>query len=637
MKQCLQALKFYFSFLILSASFIPASAQNSLWLKAFSGSANQSAQAVCVNEQGLTFVSGNFSAEVAVDGNRLTGSGGTDFFVTVLNSGGEVISHRKFGDSGTDFIFGSDCDATDFVYVTGGFSNELIMDEVRLTSSGGTDYFTAKFDTEGRCVWAVTGEGSASDFGTQLTVSPLGNVFSLGLTEGDLNIQGIEHTHLNGQEIFLNKYDSEGSLLWSTFLFGDGNAYGHAITADNRDDVILCGSFDGQLFFNGREQQSVGGDDIFIAKYDVNGRLLWNKQFGNTENEIAQSIGTDGEGNIYMAGSFQGRISFDAFTLESREESRDLFMVKLTSEGDVIQALNLGGSGDENEISLSVSPSGEVLFSGTFSGDFEYASERYSAEGGTDIFIAAADADGKELWIRQFQGTGNEGSPSLAYSENASRLVLTGTFDGNFSDSLFTLPSASAEDAFLWAAQYPGPSFGVALSSFEVNCSNGNPTLNWVSDTESGLALYTIERKNSGASDFETISEVLPEGEGTRYFYTDTEAPEGRNTYRLRMTGFADEQELSKEVSTDCSSSPTALPEEKTAALGLRLYPNPSKNYVVIESDFLISEVSIYSTDGKLLKKEAVYAEKATLDLSQLKQGVYILRTAEGGALRLLR
>ncbi|MFC2111335.1 SBBP repeat-containing protein [Bacteroidota bacterium] len=56
---------------------------------------------------------------------------------------------------------------------------------------------------------------------------------------------------------------------------------------------------------------SAGSGDIFIQKLDASGNLLWIKQMGGITFDIGYSITTDNSGNIYSTGNFEGTADFD--------------------------------------------------------------------------------------------------------------------------------------------------------------------------------------------------------------------------------------------------------------------------------------------------------------------------------------
>ena len=74
------------------------------------------------------------------------------------------------------------------------------------------------------------------------------------------------------------------------------------ITQDHSGNVFITGYFDSTIVFESTELVSAGGTDVFIAKYDPDGVLLWAKQVGGQNDDYSSAISTDITGNCYITG-----------------------------------------------------------------------------------------------------------------------------------------------------------------------------------------------------------------------------------------------------------------------------------------------------------------------------------------------
>ena len=88
------------------------------------------------------------------------------------------------------------------------------------------------------------------------------------------------------------KYNSAGEQEWLRTLDGGGNDAAVAITTDEAGNVYVTGSFEEIVDFDpgpgSRHLTSEDEDDIFIAKYNTDGALLWAHSFVG---------GSDGDGS----------------------------------------------------------------------------------------------------------------------------------------------------------------------------------------------------------------------------------------------------------------------------------------------------------------------------------------------------
>src|SRR5690606_25371176 len=90
---------------------------------------------------------------------------------------------------------------------------------------------------------------------------------------------------------------------------------------------------------------SQGGSDIFIQKLDALGDLVWAKSVGGTGNDNGRSIAVDAQGNVYTTGDFRGIVDFDpgAGTADLTSQGEyDVFIQKLDALGDLIWAKSVG-------------------------------------------------------------------------------------------------------------------------------------------------------------------------------------------------------------------------------------------------------------------------------------------------------
>ena len=110
------------------------------------------------------------------------------------------------------------------------------------------------------------------------------------------------------------------------------------LTLDSQANCYVTGWFDGTNNFGGvtLTNQSIGGSDIFVAKYNANGALQWAQRAGGSAGNIntGRQIGVDTNGNVYVAGHFYGPASFGGFNLPA-SSYQNFFLAKYNSTGAV--------------------------------------------------------------------------------------------------------------------------------------------------------------------------------------------------------------------------------------------------------------------------------------------------------------
>jgi hypothetical protein len=159
-----------------------------------------------------------------------------------------------------------------------------------------------------------------------------GNTFVTGkflgpATFGNTNLGG------NGAaQIFVARYDPAGNLLWVKAAGGNNVIYGNSglgVANDTNGNAFVTGYFSGNGVFGATILPNAGLDDVFCAKYDAAGNLLWARSAGGIDLDLSYGVAADSLGNAYFAGFFaSGAISFDNLTL-TNTGARDIFVAKL--------------------------------------------------------------------------------------------------------------------------------------------------------------------------------------------------------------------------------------------------------------------------------------------------------------------
>ncbi|HEU4444424.1 MAG TPA: SBBP repeat-containing protein [Nitrososphaeraceae archaeon] len=315
----------------------------------------------------------------------------------------------QFGTSDIDSAEDVFADSSGGVYVVG-FTDDTLPDQ---TSEGDRDAFIRKYDSDGDEIWTRQFGTSDLDEATGVSADSSGGVYVVGDTDGSLPDQPNE----GSLDAFIRKYDSDGDEIW-TRQFGTSlqdNAV--AVSADSSGGVYVVGITFG--VFEGETSASEDPDifDIFIRKYDSDGDEIWTRQFGTSDDSIAEDVFADSSG-VYVVGSVD-----DALPDQTSEGLVDAFIRKYDSDGDEIWTRQFGTSGRDAAEGVSADSSGVYVVGFT---------EQEDAEGVDDAFIRKYDSDGDEIWIRQFGTSFNDNANAV--SADSSGIYVAGVTDGSFPD-----------------------------------------------------------------------------------------------------------------------------------------------------------------------------------------------------------
>ena len=430
---------------------IQAQIQSYEWLKSLSGLNDDVARGVCLDSMSNIYITGSFSGTTTLGGQTLTSNGATDIFIAKLNTNGNLVWAKSLGSVSLDYAFDIDCESGGDFFITGGFRQTMtLMPNTIITSTGGLDLFTAKFNTNGDCLWAKTATGLASDYGNEIVVGDNNNICVIGNTNGQMIFGSDTLFHADSTDLFMATYNSTGNLLWVKGILGYGNSSARGLDIDIFENTIVVGSFNGSISNGAVNFNSISQnlDDVFIAKYSVSGSLLWAKRYGDLGDDYALGVGTDSLGNIYLSGVFSNSVNFDGNTLFANGNT-DIFLLKLTSSGNLVWIKQFGDSGTEEGCEIEVSPAGNVFITGGFSQTITLGSSAFSSQGIRDVFVAKIDTSGNVIWAKTAGSSTDDVNYAIGVNNINEDVCTVGTFSGAFSDGITSLTTSGNIDSYI--------------------------------------------------------------------------------------------------------------------------------------------------------------------------------------------
>jgi len=187
--------------------------------------------------------------------------------------------------------------------------------------------------------------------------------------------------------------------------------------------------------------------DVAVAKYNSNGSLLWAKQIKRISGtEKSYSITADQNGNCYLSGWFNGKISIDSLQLTSQNNSDgNRYILKLNAQGNLEWIKNITGVHSNNYfIDLVTDKYNNCYASGSFFWNTVFDTIPLDCGGGLDVFTAKIESTGKLNWIKQIKGDGVVSSSRVAV-DDIGNVFVSGTFSKTAMFDNFTLVYYNAD------------------------------------------------------------------------------------------------------------------------------------------------------------------------------------------------
>ena len=313
--------------------------------------------------------------------------------------------------------------------------------------------------------------GEDGEGGRAIDADVNGNQYVIGNFGDTINFGNTTLTNPgSGNDIFVLKYNRSGEIVWAKKFGGTSSEFGSSLKLDANGNIHIVGHFYGVGIFGKDTLTSNGKNDIFLAKLDPSGNVLWAKQAGSTQLDYGFDLGLDAAGHVYITGSFRDLIHFGGGNTLFSTGNNDAFLAKYDSSGNFIWAKKAGGSSSDIGRLIAVDKAGNSIIAGRFLGSMTFNSIALgnitlNSNGVTDLFIAKYDPMGNVLWAQKGGGVVTDAPRGIEIDETGN-LYISGVFSGTASFGSETINSTGASDIFLakynssgqvsWAKKFGG-------------------------------------------------------------------------------------------------------------------------------------------------------------------------------------
>ena len=268
---------------------------------------------------------------------------------------------------------------------------------------------------------------------SNIAVDKIGNVYVTGDFNFSIefNPEGgglITNENSFGSEIYLSKFDNNGTWQWTKTLTGpDGNdrLYVSSLSTDSLGNIYITGNCECPLDFASEDFGS------YIGKLNADGDLLWTQKWFASYSE---SIAINDNGDINVTGGYWdgGSLDPDRDLPISSNGDMDCYLSKFDSDGNWKWSKTWGGEQFDMSLSICNDKLGYIYVTGFYSYDAEFdplGGEFYECRGDDDAFLSRFDTDGKLDWVRTWGG-GKSTSGHSVVSDHHSNAYVTGRFRG---------------------------------------------------------------------------------------------------------------------------------------------------------------------------------------------------------------
>ena len=270
---------------------------------------------------------------------------------------------------------------------------------------------------------------------------------AIALNGSHILLTGSTQTNLSGQlnsgqrDVFISQYDDQGAEIWTKLFGGSSNEWVESICTDSDGNILIAGFTSGSIG-DQSNHSSRSSSDAFIAKFNSQGEPLWVRLQGTVDIDYGYAVISDHEGAAYLAGSFRGS-SLDNQANASRYGNplEDVFITKYSASGNKLWTSSLASSQRDIPLAIAISDEGYLYAAGYSEGTFEGEEN----QGSNDIFLSKLDLNGNKLWTKLFGGSNDDRATAISI-DGDDAIYLTGF---TWSTNLEGETNQGGRDAFL--------------------------------------------------------------------------------------------------------------------------------------------------------------------------------------------
>ena len=526
----------------------------------------------------------------------------------------------------------------------------------------------------------VSGQYKGHTFGNSVSTDANGNVFTIGNFQTSAMVIGnytLTNTNNSGvsSDVFFAKYDAMGNVLWAKSIKGDSSDKGLSIVIDAAYNIYITGSFssptitlDTKILTN----TSVGSDEIFIAKYNSAGNIIWAKSYGGSSNDFGNAIITDAANNLYITGNFKSQsFTIDTYTLTSDTSSNgDMFIAKFDTSGNALYAMSVGKSCAITFTGTNITSdsNNNIYVTGScYSSKIIIGNDTIHTHGGQDIFIAKYNSLGNALWAKDAGGPDDDEANSIA-TDASGNAYITGYFSydsikiGNYTlinaagsgcSSCFTtyIAKYATTGKVIWAKSLGivnpnGAAFGPCITTDNYNVYVGGGFINvtpWV--------VFASDTLNNGNPGFDAIFIAKYDSLGTAIWGKTASSISWNqvlaitnDTYgNIYSVGFYESPtfifgaDTLVNKNTNNQTADYFIAKIGTAGVGIEkynttdnaiIYPNPSNGNISIASINNIDYIKVTDMLGQIVFETKSFTKIIALQINNA--GFYFITTTSG-------
>lgn len=411
-----------FFFLLFSTFFIAQLVPPILWQKTTGGNGWDQGHSVWATTDGGSVIA---SYSPSTDGDVTGNHGNGDYWVAKLDIVGNIQWQKSLGGSNYEMPH-EIIQTSDGGYIVVGESSSIDGDVTGHHDPAGTysDYWVVKLNNTGNIEWQKSIGGGSMDIAYTIDQTLDGGYVIAGSsssTDGD----AIGHLPYNNTDLWVVKINGLGNIMWQKSFGGYNSEVAYSIKQTSDGGYIVAGSTSSN---SGDVTIQYGEVDYWVLKLDSFGNLQWQKTFGGSGTDNAESVIQTSDGGYMVAGqsrSTNGMVN-DHY---GNAYTHDAWLLKLDTNGNIVWKKSIGGTGNDVTHYIKEMPFGGYVFAGYSSSNDGDATG--NPTGSANFWVVRTNNTGNVLWQKSMGGSLADFGQSMSQTTDGGFVIVGYSYSNN--------------------------------------------------------------------------------------------------------------------------------------------------------------------------------------------------------------
>jgi hypothetical protein len=319
---------------------------------------------------------------------------------------------------------------------------------------GEWDAWIIKLRFDGSIEWQKIYGGSKSEGFSSIQETSTGGFIVAGSTHSN---DGDITENRGTIDLWVMKIDADGKIEWQKTYGGSYWDVANSIQETSDGGYIVAGYTRSK---NGDITENKGDYDVWVLKLDIDGNIEWQKTYGGSGNDIANFIRETSDGGFIVAARTS---SNDGDVLENKGIV-NFWMIKLNIDGSIEWQRTYGGSKIDVAYSIQETHDGGYIVAGWAS---SYDGDVKEKKGNTtNVWILKLALDGSLEWQKTFEGQNGSGVHSIHVASDGGYIFAgyLSTLDGNYKRDKVLVFKLGVDGNLEWQKTYGGSNTDRAYS-----------------------------------------------------------------------------------------------------------------------------------------------------------------------------